>query len=326
MRLHQNDAAIQEFGSLAKDWRSNRDKLSAAYNVVTPQESILENRKALEDLRHRPEFASTELAIKAFLVFILSGLLLLKLFEPASVRLYLSDVLQQEFDRYLAGTFDPLLPPTERSSSKTYTMSPQRLHGFLVGIWIPARQLEAQQADARARTSSATLSLDLLERMKDRINVELTQVSSEVQHVCTTADEANRSLTELHSAIATFGSDLAYFRSEMDRMVTVGNGLDQKSQVEFEMKRLEYRSNLQVKAVDAERALNELKEQLPFETERFKRASAALKQVEDKLHQKESELAEAQDHIRAVRDQLLSATGQQAHSLLLPAQPSATVT
>ena len=52
-----------------------------------------------------------------FLALIFAGLLLLKLFEPSSVRLYLSDVLQQEFSRYLAGTFDPMLPATERSTN-----------------------------------------------------------------------------------------------------------------------------------------------------------------------------------------------------------------
>jgi hypothetical protein len=59
-------------------------------------------------------YQNTEIAVKAFLAFVFFGLLLLKLFEPTSIRLYMSEVLQQEYLRYLAGTFDEVLPDSEQ--------------------------------------------------------------------------------------------------------------------------------------------------------------------------------------------------------------------
>src|SRR5262249_45391824 len=49
------ESARQAFDELARDWRSNRDKLAGTYNVNLPQTSILQNRRALDELRKRPE-------------------------------------------------------------------------------------------------------------------------------------------------------------------------------------------------------------------------------------------------------------------------------
>jgi chromosome segregation ATPase len=226
-------------------------------------------------------------------------------------------VLQQEFNRYLAGTFDPMLPVTERSTNSKFVLSPQRLYDFLVRTWVPARNLETRQAETFARTSAAMQHLELLEQMKVRINQELSQTATEVQQICATVDEANSSLTELHSAINTVRSDLSYFQRELadlDNPATIK--LDEKSQLDYEMKRLEYRSHLQKKAADADRAIHELNEAVPTETERFNRATAALKRLEVKLQEKEAELAEAQNKIRVVRDQILISTGDRAQSIL----------
>ena len=317
--LRDRERAFKDFDGLASNWGPNREKLAASYNVAVPQASVLENRRALDALRKRPEYRSAELAVKAFLGFIFAGLLLLKLFEPSSARLYLSDVLQQEFGRYLAGTFDSMLPTTERSTNSRFEMSPQRFHDFLVRVWVPARRLEAQQADAHARTSAVAQNLDLLEQMKVRVDNELGQAVAEVRSVCTTMDEASKSLTELHSAIVTVGADLAYYQGELATLEAPRSTLDEKSQLQYEMKRLEYRSHLQRKIAAADRALHELNEAVPTETERFNRATAALKRVETKLEEKEAELAVTQSKIRAVRDQLLLSASDRAQSLLKPA-------
>jgi predicted nucleic acid-binding Zn-ribbon protein len=312
----QKEQALKDFDTLALDWRANRDKLAATYNVTIPQVSILENRKAMEVLEQKPEFRSTQLAIKGFLIFIFAGLLLLKLFEPSSVRLYMSDVLQQEYGRYLAGTFDAMLPVTERSTNTRFVMSPQRLYDFLVRVWVPARRLEAELANSQARSAAATQQLDVLEQMKIRINNELAQSANELKVVCNSADEAKRSLTELHSAIKTVEADLSYFHGELAALEEPGPVLDDKSRLEYAMKRLEYRSSLQRKIADADRALHELNEELPTETEKFKRASASLQRLEVKLQEKEVELSDAEKRIRTLRDQLLTSARVKAESFL----------
>ena len=307
---------LESFDGLASNWRSNRDKLAASYNVALTRVSILESRKALEALSHRPEYRMTELAIKAFLALIFAGLLLLKLFEPSSVRLYLSDVLQQEFSRYLAGTFDPMLPATERSTNARFVMSPQRLYDFLARVWVPARLLEARQADAHARSSAAAQHLQLLEQMKDRIDRELALVAAEVQRTCSSLDEANRGLTQLHSAIATATADRSYFQIELAALEEPKSTLDKKNQLEYEMKSFEYRSFLQHEIAGADRALHELNEAVPTETEKFNRATGALKRVEVKLQGKEAELTVAESRVRFVREKIQNSAGDRAETIL----------
>jgi chromosome segregation ATPase len=188
-------------------------------------------------------------------------------------------------------------------------MSPQRLYEFLRDVWIPARILEKQQAESRARTAAATHNLDILENMRSRIGHELTQIKTEVQNTCGVADEANKSLTELNSAIAAINADRAVFHAELTALESPQSALDVKS-------RLEYRSYLTGKLADAERALAELNEALPTESEQFRRANAALVSVEGKIRDKEAELAETQGRIREVRDMLAHAVDTRARSIL----------
>jgi hypothetical protein len=148
--LAERDRTLAEFNRLSGEWASNREKLAASYNVNLPKASILQNRKALEEMRKRPENRQTELALKAFMWFIFAGLLLLKLFEPRSVRLYMSEVLQQEYLRYKAGTFDEWLPDGEKSTTE-FKMSPQRLYAFLVSTWLPIQKTEEEKKEEAKR-------------------------------------------------------------------------------------------------------------------------------------------------------------------------------
>lgn len=316
----EKDSTINAFDTLAKNWPANRDRLGSAYNVVLPQPSILENRKALEALRTRPENQSTEFAIKAFLAFIFAGLLLLKLFEPNSVRLYLSDVLQQEYMRYLAGTFDSMLPPSERSTSNQAAMSPQRLHEFLVRIWVPARNLEEQTAKTRARTTVATQSLDMLERMRSQIANDVVAATSEVNRLRVQADDASQSLTELQSAIRAVQTDIESFETELQSLdeEEVVN-LDDRNVLVYEKIRGGYRSSINRKVADAERALRELRETLPTETQKLQRVEVTLKVAEAKLREKEFELAETDKKIQNIRQLLAGSIGEGVRSILSPA-------
>jgi hypothetical protein len=127
----------ETFDELARNWRANRDGLSAVYNMNLPQTSILENREGLEELEKHPGNRGTELAIRAFLFFIFAGLLLLKLLAPDSVRRCFSEVLQHAYVRYAAEAFDEFLHPVERSKVNPSLMSPQRLYDFLAPFGSP---------------------------------------------------------------------------------------------------------------------------------------------------------------------------------------------
>jgi hypothetical protein len=298
-QLAHKDEALIGFDSLAKNWQANRSQIVALYNLRLPEISISENRRVLDELRKRPENQATELAVKAFLAIVFSGLLLLKMFEPSSVRLYLSEVLQQEYDRYLAGAFDAMLPPFERSTQAKAPIPPQRLYGFLSRVWVPAAN--------QPRAVEARQSLALLEEMQTRINGEVDEAKAEVERVCKAANDAEQSLTELKSAIVTVGADLQHFRKELTELDDgrSGNDLDAKA-------KLAYQSLLRNKIAKADRTLNELQDAIPAETSRRNRASAAIGQVETRLKYRQSELLETQQKIREVRSLLSAALGNAA--------------
>jgi hypothetical protein len=142
---HEKDETLQKFNRLSANWQENRDQLASSYDIVLPKTSILQNRKALEELRKRPENTQTELAIKAFLAIIFCGLLLLKIFEPASVHLYMSDILQDAYISYMGGLYDKALPDAEKSTNPVSKISPQRFYSFLTTTWVPMQKTAAQQ-------------------------------------------------------------------------------------------------------------------------------------------------------------------------------------
>ncbi len=297
--------SIAQFDSLAKDWQQNRKQLAARYNAVLPRVSILQSYRILTELRERPEFQRTELAIKAFLAFIFAGLLLLKLFEPSSVRLYMSEALQQEYDRYLAGTFDALLPPTEVSTATRFVMTPQRFYEFLAIDWASARRLDQQFAEKRVVAAEAAKSLDVLEKMRTHAEADVTRRTDEMQRLWGAADEAAHAVTELQSAIAAVRADTESFHSEVVTSAGERSTLDEKS-------RLEYRSYVNRKLSDANRALRELEEMLPSEIVRRERARAAALAAEAKLAESEKELASRLADVREVRSSLAKSAGEAA--------------
>jgi len=305
----RREAEFATFEKRVGNWPANRDVLAAEYNLVLPVSSINENRKALEILRSRPENRSTELAIKTFLGIIFGGILLLKLFEPSSVRLYLSDVLQQEYGRYLAGSFDDLLPATERSIVPGFSISPQRLYDFLTRVWAPAHVVKEQETATHARILSAVHNMELLERIESRIESELLRAKTEVDQLGMAADVATQSLTNLNSAIEAVSADVDLFRAELPV-------LDSDIAVLDDRRRLEYRTLVTKRLEKADRALYELKDAAPTESLKVQRAENAVKAAQLRLSVKEAELAGAKIKIGRVRDVLSRAIRDRACSVL----------
>lgn len=309
--VQEKEEALNTYASLAQDWRKNREQFAATYNVSLPEVSILENRKALEDLRKRPENRSTELAIKAFLAFIFAGLLLLKLFEPNSVRLYLSEVLQQEYRRYKAGTFDLLLPDTEKSNVAGFTMTPQRLYDFLTRVWGPGRQLEYQEADSRA----ATQSLRALESIRAQIRQDIEQVRPARDVASDAMVRAKRDLDELNSAIAIVEGDIQNYQSRLNPR-TATAPLDHEGHLEYEEARLAIQAEVREKLAHADLAMSKLRARHAGIAENSRRAEGEFQILDRKLQDKDAELAEAEKKIRLVRQQAADAASNQARTIL----------
>ena len=305
----QRQREITQFDALTRDPDLNRGQLATRYNLVIPTQTILGNNAVLRELRKRPEHQQTELAIKAFLAFIFAGLLLLKLFEPYSVRLYFSEVLQQEYERYRAGAFDEVLPPPERSTAGGSVMSPQRLYAFLANVWSPARLLEEKQAEGKARMAAAVHALDSVERMRDAAIQELNLRKGELARVTTARDEAVLASTQLDSAIRAVEADV----QDLERIV---KELEKRPDTLDELNWREQRTASTRKLTEARRALRELEEMVPSERYRKERSEAELTEATQRLRDSARELEAVEKHLRELRELLADSSSARARSIL----------
>ena len=295
--------------ALTRDPESNRGQLATRYNLAVPSQTILGNNAVLRELRKRPEHQQTELAIKAFLAFIFAGLLLLKLFEPYSVRLYFSEVLQQEYERYRAGAFDEVLPPVERSTTEGSPMSPQRLYGFLANVWSPARLLEEKQAESKAQMAAAVNARDSVERMRDTAIQELNRRKGEVARVTVARDQAVLASTQLDSAIRAVEADVKNLERTVKELENRPDTLD-------ELNWREQRSASNRKLTEARRALRELEEMVPSERSKKERTDAELTEATQRLRDSARELEAVEKHLRELRELLADSSSARARSIL----------
>ena len=252
----------------------------------------------------RPEHRQTELAIKAFLAFIFAGLLLLKLFEPYSVRLYYSEVLQQEYTRYRAGAFDDVLPPSEQSANTKGEISPQRLYTFLANVWGPARRLEEKRAESHAEVTTAVHALGTVERMRNKAAEELSRRKEQLTESTRARDEALLLLTQLDSAIGVVRADVRTLEAQAEHFTAPPETLDD----------LSYRNTLTRKLADARRALRELEEAVPTERDRQLRSQSQMTEAENGLRVSTSELENLEEQLRNLREMLARSSSKRARS------------
>lgn len=299
----------REFDLLARDAEANRGALAARYNVLLPEQTILGSYAVLEELRKRPENRQTELAIKAFLAFIFAGLLLLKLFEPYTVRLYFSEVLQQEFTRYRAGSFDDALPDPERSTRTPSPMTPQRLYEFLTDVWRPSRHIETQEAQGRAQLGVARDALATMQRMRDNALEEMNLRKEEVVRLQAAVTAAERASTQMASAMKVVENDLQNFEARRRELEERRGALDDQGFHEL-------RTSLGRRVTEASAALRGLHERAPEIRTEEARAREELAEAQGRLRRSAAAVDAAEAKLDELRRLMAESTSARARSAL----------
>ena len=290
---------ISRFNGIAENWNSNRDTLAAQYDLVLPESSILSNREALAALRSRKEHQETELAIKAFLGFIFVGLLLLKLFEPRSTRYYLSEVLQQEYSRYLSGSFDELLPDSEKASVNPNAMTPQRLYDFLANVWSLRRTSEVREIETRARKAAVREDIATLEEMLERARPMVETARSEVEKDRRRCDQAMDSYQRLLSAMNLVQSHVTEYRAEQQALEANDTPLDPKGIAE-------YGTFVRSQLCEAKDKLRELQQLKTHDHRKLESIRRSLAEAESALRDRTRELRRIEEKVYEARSMVLS--------------------
>lgn len=303
-REQRHQASLSAFDRLAADWAENRDQLASLYNLALPQSTLFDRQHALTKLLELPENRSVQLAIKVYLGFLFTALLLLKLFELSSVRLYFSEILQQEFLRYEVGVYDSQLPLIE-GSSNAGRMSPQRFYGFLMSVAEEGRR--AERADAADRGKAAIReNLDVIERIRKSTEEQRTRRHAAVKELLAELDDVNRSTKELQTATAAVAEDIAYFSKELSKIEELENG----DHVRGARPQLLARERVATRLQEAIRAHRRLEEVTPGEAERKARLEADLARAQAALAQSEAELREKEALLQGLHGVVASKAGE----------------
>ena len=265
---------------------NNADKLARfdEDREVHKRPGPMEIRKALNELVNAdPEYRTSEYTIMAFLGLIFAGLLLLKLYEPHSIRLYFSEILQMEYERYLAGTFDDKLHVTERSSASR-PIGPKRFYEFL----------RHRKQDVAGRL------LDELEHTRNLIADELKAVKGERDALRETRNAESERLAQAKSEWSQWSGELKDRRTQLnDLRTSAGGGLDGQARIEFA-------SSLRRGIADLERPLRDLEQKLPSLTDSVRRFDEDLEDAELRLSRKKDDLRSAETAIRDFRAREMS--------------------
>lgn len=131
LNLSQRDLELERYDTYAAE--DDYESLGQIWGIDVPEINSELKSQVKEPILESKEGKRAEYAIKGFLGFIFLSLMLLKLFEPRGVRIYLSDALQQHYKTYLDGGFNSLIRnPLERSKNGEPQMQPFRFEEFML--------------------------------------------------------------------------------------------------------------------------------------------------------------------------------------------------
>jgi chromosome segregation ATPase len=177
-------------------------------------------------------------------------------------------VLQQEYLRYLAGTFDELLPDTERSSVRPSPMTPQRLYDFLANEWADNHHREAERDRDVARIRALSRGVDEFEGLRAELDHDVQAAETAHRRACASTDDARQSLTELHSALEIVRASKREYEQQLKRW------RDEESRLadhESRFRHVQLTDGIRQKLTEANQLLDRLVERKPSEEKRLHR-------------------------------------------------------
>ncbi len=202
--------------------RRDIDLLRDRWALTLVDGSPVTRGKMLERIEATPAYRRTETAIQALLAFLFLSLLILKLYQPRAVRIYLSEALQDEWLRYRAGAFDSWLEPGDRSAATPPAMTPFTFEDVMLHVFPLKRKrylLESEESEARKTAFDDGKELgqireDLKREVEGELSAvraELAAVESDLAGVSTAYDAAATECDELKASFEKHSRDLEEF-------------------------------------------------------------------------------------------------------------------
>ena len=175
-------SALQHFDGLTQP------QLEQQYGVRFLAPGVHSSGELLRDLLKSPQFTGAELAIRAFLVFLFLGLLILKVFQPRSVAVYFNEQLHSVYDEYRKGLFDNYLPEAERASSGG-TMDPLRFEDWCLNTYARIRMEDERRRETAREMRMHELLVEQWQRLASSARAELEPLTQRHDATLAAIDE-----------------------------------------------------------------------------------------------------------------------------------------
>lgn len=188
-----------------------RAEMPKRYGVQLAEDGIRARGEILESLTQNATYANAELAIRGFLAFLFLALIILKLFQPASVSIYFSETMQDLHALYRNGAFDAWLTPAERRD-----MPPLRFREWCTKTYRVIRDEDERQQRVSRAMAAARVREDELTRVRRSAETELSPIRGEHQ-------EALGTLASLRDRTASVARELV---AQQERVATQSRDLD----------------------------------------------------------------------------------------------------
>lgn len=149
---------------------NNDEQTLKSFGILMVKDSPIFRENAINKFKQEPAFKNTQYAVDGFLILVGVILILSKLLQPKSLKMYYSSRLQEAWSSYVKGNYDDYLPESEKSSHMAHMPMPQTFENIAIRY---AKTLEEREQDnIKKREQKRQAMLDEENHMKALKNGE----------------------------------------------------------------------------------------------------------------------------------------------------------
>ncbi|OPH33684.1 DUF4407 domain-containing protein [Moraxella lacunata] len=136
---------------------NNDEQTLKSFGILMVKDSPIFRENAINKFKQEPAFKNTQYAVDGFLILVGVILILSKLLQPKSLKMYYSSRLQEAWSSYVDGNYDDYLPENEKSSHMAHMPMPQTFENIAIRYAKTIDEREKDNLDKRQKKKQAML-------------------------------------------------------------------------------------------------------------------------------------------------------------------------
>ena len=272
------------------------EEFAARYNVDLVDNGVQARAAILNSLTQNPEYKTAKRAITAFLAFIFAALVLLKLFQPRSVRIYFNEKLQDLYREYLSGTLNKWIAKEEQvTENGEPRMSPLRFEDWSVNTYGVVRNEDIHRRESSKNYNAFRLKIDQLEEEKQEVKKMLEPVEQEYEERIT---EMNKLRVALMLATTDYETNTRSIKALTEQLNGIDSDLRNGNYSGQDLLHaVQAKKNTEVRLAELREATFQLKNDQDLASHRYEAKQEEVEQVEELIARIRANFRRIQDHI-----------------------------